>query len=744
MSAPYNRPAVGVMRANSLSSALAGQARLAVAPALLAGCSSIPAGRSAVDSVRIVNARQLGGDAVTEKLSTTATPKFLGLFRGVVYDYEVFDASALQRDLARVERYYIGHGFLEAHARAGRVVRASSNDVRVEIVVDEGTPTLNQLVRIDGLDALPDSVAAAVRGAASSALPTGARFDEDGYAQAKVAVVRALTDRGYAYATVTGDAQIDLAAHTVDYAFSVKPGPTAVYGAITIVGLDPDGGGPAPQEIDEAPLRRALKLEPGEPYSTDAIDAATQALLDLEVLSAVQIVPTMSEPPSSVIPLTVKVEPAKLWVLRLGGGVELDEIKTEAHALVGWEDHDFLGDLRDFSVDFKPGVVLYPTRIDNLVSPTNWLPEERLRLQLRQPGFLEPRTTLFVRPELNVYPMLVEPNPDPTQPVVGYVEPRGAMGVDHRFGKHFIVSLAHNVQGEVPFAYIPSLPIAQPLPTILLSYPQLITTLDYRNSTVHPHAGFYLINDLEVAGLGGSARDIRVQPEVRGYVPIARRVTFAARSQLGFLFAQNYGDYVQKHLSQPPSASPLPGATSGIFGAVDRDIEIVYFRGFFSGGPSSNRGFPLRGIAPHGVVPFLDPASASTQVALGCVPGQPGYDVAKCSVPIGGFTQWEASMEMRFDVSGPFGTAVFCDAGDVSALEVDLRLDHLHLSCGAGARYDTPVGPLRLDLGYRIQPLQVLGYPNETAAAAHDPTEGTQPLLLGIPLAVSFGIGEAF
>ena len=147
--------------------------------------------------------------------------------------------------------------------------------------------------------------------------------------------------------------------------------------------------------------------------------------------------------------------------------------------------------------------------------------------------------------------MLVEPNPDPTQPVVGYVEPRGAVGVDRRFGKHFIASLAQNVQGEIPVRLHPVAPIAQPLPTILLSYPQLITTLDFRDSTVHPHTGFYLSNDLQVAGLGGSARDVRVQPEARGYVPIARGVTFAARGQVGFLFAQNYGDYVQNHLSQP-------------------------------------------------------------------------------------------------------------------------------------------------------------------------------------------------
>ena len=101
---------------------------------------------------------------------------------------------------------------------------------------------------------------------------------------------------------------------------------------------------------------------------------------------------------------------------------------------------------------------------------------------------------------------------------------------------------------------------------------------------------------------------------------------------------------------------------------------------------------------------------------------------------------WLASVEMRFDVAGPFGVATFCDAGDVSPTPFPqkdaFRFTHLHLSCGAGLRYDTPVGPIRLDVGYRVPGLQVIG--------PTDPTEGTQPLFLGQPLALSFGIGEAF
>jgi outer membrane protein insertion porin family/translocation and assembly module TamA len=724
------------------------RAEVLLAALATAGCASIPLGRSAVDSVQVQGAHRLDARDVTDKLATAESPRFALLFEGVVYDYSILDGATLQRDLARVERVYRGRGFFDVHARAARVIHTSSDHVRVEIVVDEGLPTVSRRLVVEGLDGVPKTVADAARAAAMDALPAGARFDEGGYRNAQTAMTRALTDHGYAYATVHATAQVDLTAHAIDYTFSVHPGLAATLGAIHIVGLDPDGAGPRPQEIGEAPLRRVMRLRSGEPFSQGAIDSATQALLDLEVFSAVEITPTLSDPPARVVPLTVRVDPAKLRALQLGGGFELDEIKTEVHALVGWEDHDFLGDLRDFSVELKPGAVLFPTRIDNFVGPDHVLPEERLRLQFRQPGFFDPHTTAFVRPEVNVYPLLVAPDPDPSQPVVGYVEPKGAVGLERRFGTHFFASLGQNLQGEIPFAY--TTPLGQPPPDILLSYPQLVTTLDLRDDPVRPHAGFYASNDIQIAGgpFGGTATDVRVQPEVRGYLPIARGVTFAARASVGFLFASNYGSYVQNQKGGLAPTAPAPLAYA------DRDIEIVYFRGFFSGGPSTNRGFPLRGVAPHGIIPFLNPANAASQVALNCAPGEAGtsFDTSLCSVPLGGFSLWEASAEVRFDVSGPLGAAVFCDSGDVSAKQADLRFTYLHLSCGVGGRYDTPVGAIRLDMGYRIQPLQVLGFASETDAAAADPTVGTQPTLFGnpaspgsgIPATISFGIGEAF
>jgi outer membrane protein insertion porin family/translocation and assembly module TamA len=57
-----------------------------------------------------------------------------------------------------------------------------------------------------------------------------------------------------------------------------------------------------------------------------------------------------------------------------------------------------------------------------------------------------------------------------------------------------------------------------------------------------------------------------------------------------------------------------------------------------------------------------------------------------------------------------------------------------HTACGVGPRYDTPIGPIRIDLAYRIPGLQ-----NMT-----NRVEGIPRDLLGLPINISFGIGEAF
>jgi outer membrane protein insertion porin family/translocation and assembly module TamA len=246
-----------------------------------------------------------------------------------------------------------------------------------------------------------------------------------------------------------------------------------------------------------------------------------------------------------------------------------------------------------------------------------------------------------------------------------------------------------------------------------------VTHLDFRDDPIKPRRGIYIGNEIQFAGgpFQGDADDIRIQPEVRAFVPLPNRLTIALRGSVGFLFPFNYSKYSQINFGTPgPSRAELSA----------RDYQILFFRGFFGGGPTSNRGYPLRGVGPHDSIPYLSPAGQ----AGGCNPSNQA-----CYLPTGGLSLWEANVELRYVVSGPFSTALFCDSGDVSPFSVNIRLNHPHLSCGGGARYDTPVGPIRLDIGYRIPGLQ---YPRGSAFELAPAT------LLGLPIAIAFGIGEAF
>jgi outer membrane protein insertion porin family/translocation and assembly module TamA len=354
--------------------------------------------------------------------------------------------------------------------------------------------------------------------------------------------------------------------------------------------------------------------------------------------------------------------------------------------------------------------------VNNWVWPQRLLPEFKLRNEFRQPGFLEARTTGFIRPEFNVFPVLLRTQVNPDDPILGYIEFKGATGLDRVIWKLY-ASLGYNIQVEKPFWY--KGPSDNQLNTLVLSYPELITIFQFVNDRVRPRKGVSLGNTLQVAGLGGVARDVRVQPDVRGYIPLGKRVTLASRAAIGLLFPSNYGDSVKNYKA---------GAASDV-----NDLQIVFFRGLFAGGPNSNRGYPLRAIGPHQNVRSDSLGGISTSTCNAATAPDPNT----CLIPTGGFTSWEASLELRILIAGPISMAVFTDAADVSPQIADIRLSRPHLSSGLGVRYDTPVGPIRLDIGYRLPGLQIIG--------STDPLEPEPTPIFGVlPVTLAFGIGEAF
>ena len=70
--------------------------------------------------------------------------------------------------------------------------------------------------------------------------------------------------------------------------------------------------------------------------------------------------------------------------------------------------------------------------------------------------------------------------------------------------------------------------------------------------------------------------------------------------------------------------------------------------------------------------------------------------------PTGGNAEVILNAELRVALYGPLGVTGFVDAGNVFPRASDLNISDIRPAVGVGLRYLSPVGPLRLDLGFNI------------------------------------------
>lgn len=119
-------------------------------------------------------------------------------------------------------------------------------------------------------------------------------------------------------------------------------------------------------------------------------------------------------------------------------------------------------------------------------------------------------------------------------------------------------------------------------------------------------------------------------------------------------------------------ATRFSATTLDPIGAGLADVPLT--RRLYSGGTNSIRGFDFQ---------KLGPTDAGNE-------------------PIGGLSRMEMGIELRVPVWKRIGLVGFVDAGDVQLEPWTWRFDELRASAGPGLRIDTPVGPLRLDVGFLL------------------------------------------
>lgn len=138
------------------------------------------------------------------------------------------------------------------------------------------------------------------------------------------------------------------------------------------------------------------------------------------------------------------------------------------------------------------------------------------------------------------------------------------------------------------------------------------------------------------------------------------------------------------YFSVTPSMIFAVHARAGtIGGAGDPETSVPFFKRYFLGGATSLRGWGRFEVAP----------------------------LTAEGLPIGGFSMFESSAELRLTPGGgtsTFGVVAFADAGNVWNTTWHLTPNDLRADVGLGARYRTPVGPLRFDFAYQLTPNSAL------------------------------------
>ncbi len=98
--------------------------------------------------------------------------------------------------------------------------------------------------------------------------------------------------------------------------------------------------------------------------------------------------------------------------------------------------------------------------------------------------------------------------------------------------------------------------------------------------------------------------------------------------------------------------------------------------------------------------------------------GVPNSTIDSNGFPIGGNAMVIANAELRVPVHGGLGVVGFVDTGNVFANTNDINFDEFRTALGFGLRYKSPIGPIRVDLGFKLH-RQIIAGRLEDLTALH-------------------------
>jgi len=583
-------------------------------------------------------------------------------------------------DVQRLERFYQMRGFREV-AVASETEIEEDGRALVRFTVSEGRPIL-----ADSIGYLsPEGFSA---GSLLEGLPIspGDPWSTLALDQTRDTLVQRLRNQGYPYADVLRQTVLPQGepyhAHVI---FEIEPGTAARYGDIRVEGV---------QRLDESAVLRTLPFRSGDPYRVDQLLDGQARLFGLEIIRNARIDPDTAAmgrlaTSDSIVPLVVQVSEGDPYRVRAGVGFNSTEcVNAESR----WTSRNFFGGGRVVQLRGRLANVLAPCTSDSgegEFARLTWL----TAVDFSQPWIFSTRNSfnaslfaerqsipdIFIRRAIGLQLALVRA-----------VGPRTPLTLSYR--PELSTLDAADVLLCTGFLVCSRQDIGILTGRRRLAPVGLNLTRDLANSLLNPTAGYRLTVDLEHAApwTGSEFRFDRVAVEGTWYARLTGSSVLATRIRGGWV-------------------------GQGEFDAGQEVTDIVHpQKRFYAGGANSVRGFGQSRLGPR-VLTVDNPTdllnAQGERPGAECLPdeiialtcdanGLQGIFVPR---PIGGTRVIEGNVEIRFALGREFELVTFGDFGQVWGAAQTFAPADLEFTPGVGVRYLSPLGPIRVDLGYSFR-----------------------------------------
>jgi len=597
-------------------------------------------------------------------------------------DPSFFSRRAFGEDKDRVRALYVFEGFREVEVDTATTTREDGR-LRVEFRIQEGRPTLIGSVDLRGGE--QEGLTASF---GELSLEPGDRLSGRALDAARQALLEVAGGLGYAQAEVLRDLFIpNNDPYTAEVGFDVYPGRRYRIGEIRI---------DQTATLEEDVVRRALGFASGDSFNPNALADAQRALYSLEIVNFASVDTLANLEADSLLDVRVGLVEGDLRKVRTGGGWSTAEcFNSEA----SWTNRNLFGGARRLQVR---------TRLSNIgaeslrssVCPQagtgdfgrlNWL----LSADFVQPWSFSPRASFSAS---------VFAERQSLQDVFVRQSVGVTLGITRRVGRAGTFTVSYSPQlskmEAAEIFFCTSVLVCDPEQAAVLqdfnwlAPVDLAFSQDRRDQVLNPRDGYFWVVSFGHASsaTGSEFRYERVGAEIAGYATLNETV-FATRVKSGWLNEGEFRGF---------------GANGGAVNVVPPQVRL------FAGGANSVRGFPQNRLGPRVLtVPVETLVSDRTDGPAACTPeeiaslgcnGSPLDDRHFAVRPTGGSLLLEASLEARRSLGPPqFEGAVFLDVGQVWEEPSDFSFRDFEFAPGIGLRYFTPIGPLRIDLGYRFR-----------------------------------------